>query len=315
MNGIRRLDGTLLLVFRELCRRPQTTEAARRLGLSQSAVSHALGRLRDVFGDPLFIRRPHGLEPTRRALELAPRIDALIDLVNATLGPREAFDPTLSERRFTMAASQSLVVLLGAGLFDRLQTIAPNTACLVRDLAGDEALDAVRRGEIDVALGRFGALPPDLVAQTLFEDRYCVVVRQGHPQVNGTIDAATYAQLGHVFAGPSGRQGAVEDPMPAAGAVGTVVVAPLWLTALWLVAESDAIATVPRRIAERMANAFGLRVLDPPFEPWRFQISLVRRAPGVDAGCDWFVGELRRALGADAGPAPPSARQPLRKKA
>ncbi|MBS0410897.1 MAG: LysR family transcriptional regulator, partial [Proteobacteria bacterium] len=72
LNKIRRLDGTLLLVMRELLRRRQAQAAAARLGLSASAVSHALGRLRDLFEDPLFIRRPHGLEPTRRALELGP---------------------------------------------------------------------------------------------------------------------------------------------------------------------------------------------------------------------------------------------------
>ena len=81
---IRRIDGGLLLVFRELCRRRRTTAVAAHLGLSQSAVSHALGRLRDLFGDPLFLRRPHGLEPTPRALELAPRIEALIDLMGAS---------------------------------------------------------------------------------------------------------------------------------------------------------------------------------------------------------------------------------------
>src|SRR5471032_1669569 len=90
---IRRIDGGLLLVFRELCRRRRTTAVAAHLGLSQSAVSHALARLRDLFGDPLFLRRPHGLEPTGRALELAPRIDALIDLMGPALRPDPGFDP------------------------------------------------------------------------------------------------------------------------------------------------------------------------------------------------------------------------------
>ena len=104
VNNIRRLDGGLLLVFRGLLRRRQTTAVALELGLSQSAVSHALTRLRDLFEDPLFIRRPHGLEPTRRALELAPRVDALIDLARETLEREGIFDPARSTRRFTLGA-------------------------------------------------------------------------------------------------------------------------------------------------------------------------------------------------------------------
>src|SRR5260370_10097917 len=92
-NDIRKLDGSLLLVFRELSRTRRTTEAARRLGVTQSTVSHALARLRDLFDDPLFVRRPHGLEPTQRALELAPRIDSLIDMAGAVLARGGGFKP------------------------------------------------------------------------------------------------------------------------------------------------------------------------------------------------------------------------------
>src|SRR5258706_16011720 len=93
LNDIRRLDGNLLLVFRELSRTRRTTEAARRLHVTQSTVSHALARLRDLFEDPLFVRRPHGLEPTQRALELAPRIDSLIDMIGGVMAREGAFDP------------------------------------------------------------------------------------------------------------------------------------------------------------------------------------------------------------------------------
>jgi DNA-binding transcriptional ArsR family regulator len=89
---------------------------ARELGLSQSAVSHALTRLRDLFEDPLFIRRPHGLEATRRALELAPRVDALIDLAGETLAREGKFDPSRSERRFALVAPEFVTALIGAKL-------------------------------------------------------------------------------------------------------------------------------------------------------------------------------------------------------
>src|SRR4029450_7302967 len=103
-TDIRRLDGNLLLVFRELIRTRRTTETARGLGITQSTVSHALARLRDLFGDPLFMRRPHGLQPTPRALELAPRIDSLIDMAGAMMTREGGFDPARSERQFRLAA-------------------------------------------------------------------------------------------------------------------------------------------------------------------------------------------------------------------
>src|SRR5664279_2655950 len=124
-SNIRRIDGGLLLVFRGLLRRRRTTVVAQELGLSQSAVSHALTRLRDVFGDPLFIRRSHGLEPTRRALELGPRIDALLDRIGETFRKASAFDPGRSERSFAISAPEFITALIGADLVGAFRRLAP----------------------------------------------------------------------------------------------------------------------------------------------------------------------------------------------
>src|ERR1700753_4419677 len=103
---IRKLDGGLLLIFRELLARRQASAVARQLGLSPSAISHALTRLRDVFGDALFVRRSHGLEPTRRALEIGPRIEALIAAMGEAVAGEAGFDPALTPRRFQIGSAQ-----------------------------------------------------------------------------------------------------------------------------------------------------------------------------------------------------------------
>src|SRR5262252_6204053 len=103
-NKIRQLDGSLLLVLSELLQKRRTTLVAQRLGLSQSAVSHALSRLRELFADPLFLRRPYGLEPTRRALELAPRVEALLRAMGDAIGAGSGFAPRDSTRGFGIAA-------------------------------------------------------------------------------------------------------------------------------------------------------------------------------------------------------------------
>src|SRR3569623_518493 len=116
LNQIRRLDGGLLLVFRELLRPRRASEVADRLVLSPSASSHALTRLRDLFGDPLFVRRPHGFEPTRRAEELGPKIEALIELAGQTLTTDAGFAPARSRRRFRFAAPEFVTALIGGTL-------------------------------------------------------------------------------------------------------------------------------------------------------------------------------------------------------
>src|SRR6476659_6042858 len=104
-DKIKRLDGSLLLVFLELVRHGRTTVVAERLGLTQSAISHALARLRDLFSDPLFVRRANGLAPTQHALELAPKLEEILRLTRDSLGLAERFDPATSARHFRLGAA------------------------------------------------------------------------------------------------------------------------------------------------------------------------------------------------------------------
>lgn len=294
-NNIRRLDGGLLLVFRGLLRRRRTTAVAKELGLSQSAVSHALTRLRDVFDDPLFIRRPHGLDPTRRALELGPRIDVLIDQLGEALRRGSAFDPATSARRFSVSAPEFVTAQIGADLTRTFQKTAPNASFVVSFQSQARSLEALRRGELDLAVGRFGPLPPDFVAELLYEDRYCVAARKGHPRLKGRITTAQYNAIGHVYANSS-SEGSEDERDQVAGDVAFVSVVPRWLTVLVMVAQSDAIATCPRRLAERQAKLLGLQVIKPPFEPNTIRVTAVRRAGSDDAGIDWLLAQIRKAV-------------------
>lgn len=294
-NDIRRLDGNLLLVFRELSRTRRTTEAARRLGVTQSTVSHALARLRDLFADPLFVRRPHGLEPTQRALELAPRIENLIDMAGAVMA-REVFDPARSERRFRLAAAEFVTALVGGRLVQTFAREAPRASFTVDFLQGGATLDILRRGEIDVVLGEFLRLPPGFEAEMLYRDRYCVVARKRHPKVKGAIDARIFARLPNIFVGKSGETGVTAATLPSPKIVSTVALVPRWLTALTMVSTSDALATCPRRLAEHMAAPLGLQIIDADFAGPRFEVSAVRRAGHVDAGVDWLTAKVREAV-------------------
>jgi LysR family transcriptional activator of mexEF-oprN operon len=302
-DDIRRIDGGLLLVFRELCRRGQTTAVAAHLGLSQSAVSHALARLRDLFGDPLFSRRPHGLEPTARAVALAPRVEALIEMMGAALRPEPGFDPARSSRWFQIAATEYAAESIVARLGARIRAAAPRAGFVFQFARGYLALESLRRGQIDLVLGRFDALPFGFVGEALFEDRCCVVARREHPTIRGAIDTAAWRATGHVFAGTYTPSDNVigpaigEDAIPTPDDVAGVAIVPRWEVAFAMVAQSDAIATGPRRLAEQQAERLGLQVLELPEASAGWNVSMVRRA-GTDAALDWFRGEVRAAAGA-----------------
>jgi len=294
-NNIRRLDGGLLLVFRGLLRGRQTTAVARDLGLSQSAVSHALQRLRDLFEDPLFIRRPHGLEPTRRALELAPRIDALIDLAGETLEREGRFDPARSTRRFMLGAPEFVTALIGADLVKAFRKHAPHASFVIVSEGRESTFDAIRRGELDLALGRFGTPPPGVTSHLLFEDRYCVVARRGHPKVKGKISYEDWLTLGHIFAAASAEEpdGEAKEKID----IAFVGVVPRWLTALVMVSASDAIATCPMRLAKRQSKVLGLQVIAASYLQDRISVFAARRDAGNDPGIDWFAQQIRHAIG------------------
>lgn len=297
LNKLRRLDGGLLLVFRELLRTGRASQTAEKLGLSQPAISHALGRLRDLFDDPLFVRRPHGFEPTQRALALGPQIDALISLAGEALSPNAGFDPAHSTRTFRIGAPEFVTALIGSTLINRLRQIAPRVVFIVGHVSEEDAFKALRRGEIDFAVGRFGAPRPGYVVEPFYEDSYCVAARRGHPRLAGAIDLASWREFGHVFAWSPSETGedAGDDND---GKVAMLASVPQWLTALMLVSDTDGIATVPRKLAERHADRLGLQVLDLPVPPNKISVSVMRRKGVADRGAEWFLDLVRAAVAA-----------------
>ncbi|HEY2710448.1 MAG TPA: LysR family transcriptional regulator [Caulobacteraceae bacterium] len=309
---IRKLDGGLLLIFRELMARRRASDVAQHLGLSPSAISHALGRLRDLFGEPLFIRRSHGLEPTQKATELAPAIERLLTMIDEVVSPERGFDPGQSRRRFRIACPDHIGSLIGAGLVEAFRDEAPGATFSTRYAILDAALRAVHRGEADVAVGSFAQIPPSLIGETLFEDLYCVIARQGHPQVNGAIDRRTYAELGHIFCGnPDGALG--HDPpldrsamdasygeLPVTNLIRTHGYVPQWETVMLTVSRTDVLGECPLSLARRFAAPLGLQVLTSPFRPFNFTVQAVRRAEVKDAGVDWLLAKVRGAAAAES---------------
>jgi DNA-binding transcriptional LysR family regulator len=297
---IKKLDGSLLLTLRELLRQRRATLAARRLGLSQSAISHALARLRELFGDPLFVRRPYGLEPTRHALELAPHIDALLEAMHAAMGLPSQFSAPTTTRSFRVAAPDHVTTLLAPPLVDRLATHAPHARVAFSQRLGHDAQQALLRDELDLALGRFARRDLRLVMQPLFEDRYCLVARRDHALLRKRLNPARYAQLDQVqvsvsadFRAPDFAHGDRRwRPRR------TIAAVPRFLIAFAVVAQTTSVAVVPSRLARRHAPAFGLKIHPLPFELEPISV-VIARNEHLDPGVAFLIEQLQLAA-ADA---------------
>jgi DNA-binding transcriptional LysR family regulator len=301
-SKITRLDGSLLLVLRELLRQRRTTLVAKRLGLSQSAVSHALSRLRELFDDPLFVREPHGLRPTRHALALAPRVEALLAEMSDVLGMADTFVPERAQRGFRIGAPDHLSTLLAPELLRTFAREAPQARFAFSQRLGQDALDALQRDELDLALGRFASRAPGFVVEPLLEDRYCLIARKRHPRLpsraaEGKLGAGLYAQLDHVQISVAGDFNTLDiEPVgQRVRARRTVAAVPRFLVAFAVVARSDAVAVAPRRLALAHAAGFGLRVHALPFALPPIRVLAVHRQ-GADRGVSWLLDAIKRSV-------------------
>ena len=274
--NIRKLDMTLLLVFQELMRHRKLTVVAQRLGFTQSAISHSLRRLREIFEDELFTRRPAGVEPTARALEIEPQIRALLELASDMLQGR-SFSPSEASGVVRIAAPDYHSTLLAAPLIERVQKAAPGLQLSFRPLVRQAALQALEASDIDLALGYFWNIGDRFLSRVLYEDDYAVVARNNHWGIGKRLTFEEYLSAQQIVVSLDGSVTGIVDRVLAREGHSRKLVAavPFFTTALATVSRSDLIATVPRRLADAFAPSFGLRVLEPPITIRPYRVSIV----------------------------------------
>lgn len=291
----RRLDFSLLLVFSELLKRRKTTIVADKLSLSQSTVSHAVGRLRDIFGEALFIRSGNvGLEPTSRALQVAPVIESLLTLAR-TLGEDETFNPLTTKSHFRLAGTIYAATLLPPLLSKDLLLSAPNATYSFGLFSKAQSLESLSRNDSDLVI-----VAGDKVAgfdyAELCTDDAVVVARAGHPQINGALDLPTYLSLQHLNLAPNGDVSGEADLILEEMNQARHVVAGIsdFCAALQIVSSSDLVTMLPYRMAALYINTFNLVVAPAPFEqpPRVLRIARHPRSRG-DIALDWFVQRLQ----------------------
>jgi len=248
----------LLAALDALLAEGSVTGAARRLGLSPSAMSRTLARLRSATGDPLLVRAGRGLVPTPRAAELRDRVHELTRDVRAVLAPDQSdLDVASLERTFGIRASEGFVAALSASLVAAITKAAPRVRLRFAPKPEKDA-GPLREGQIDLEIGVLGAFAPEVRTQSLFRDRFVGVARIGHPLLSGTkITPKRYAACGHVVASRKGEFiGPVDDALEKLGLQRTVsVVVPGFPDAMRIARHSDLVALVPRScLANSLTN-------------------------------------------------------------
>jgi len=294
LNGI---DLNLLPPLEALLRHRNVTRAAEDVGMSQPAMSRALGRLRDLLGDPLLVRSGGALLPTPQAEALLPALHAALGGAKAIF-ERLALDPASAERTMRIAASDVQTVLIAPPLLSILAAEAPGIR-LEFEGYGRDVIARMQEGRTDLAFALASSpLPPGAVSFPVASDRLALVLRRDHPLAGRDWTIGDYARVPHVTVSLMGDGTSELDAILAAHGVNRKIVmtTPHFLSALAAVGASDAVTTVSRGLAEAFADRFGLVVRDPPFEDTDMALVLVASALRAhDPLLGWITGKIRAA--------------------
>lgn len=309
--GIGRTDLNLLKVFDAVYEERNLVLAGKRLHLTQSAVSHALGRLRELVGDELFMRTGRGMVPTGRATAMAPVLRDALRRIEATLGA-ERFVPDTSTRRFVIAANDHLTAVIVAPLSRTLQQAAPGVDLVIRPSTRLDLAEQIDLGRIDLAIGIFAQVPSRLNSRTLMSQGEAILMRRGHPAARRKLTLRDMAKYPLVAVSVGGQEeGAVggfilerglarqsemfdrqaleealhgEQQRPRAR-----VTVPHSLAIPELLRETDMLSIVPASLAVALAKSSDLLRRQPPYQAGNSTIRAVWHGRDEhDAGHAWL---------------------------
>jgi DNA-binding transcriptional LysR family regulator len=311
-EALARVDLNLIVAFDALARERSVTRAAGRLGVTQSAVSHALRRLRDLFDDPLLVRGRSGMALTPRAEALVVPLRSGLVMFGRALAEPSVFDPATTHRAFRLATPDLFDVLAIPPLLARIRREAPGVDISVVPVADARLSERLETGEVDVAVvpqleahGNVAPEPsaPGLVRRTLFRDRFTCLIRTDHPAVGGkrarrgsggpALTLEDYAALSHVLVSPRGEgPGVVDQVLEERGIQRRIALrVPNFYSALAIVAKSDLILTAPSEITSLVPSDAPIVALPPPLRLPRHRINLLwHERFSKDPGHGWLRG-------------------------
>ncbi|MBS0446479.1 MAG: LysR family transcriptional regulator [Proteobacteria bacterium] len=267
------LDLNLLVVFDAIVKDRNVTQAARRVGLSQPAMSSALNRLRRIFNDPLFVRTAEGMMPTPYAQQLAPPIQRACELVENLGDIDTAFDPLSATNTFRFYMTDIGETIFLPKLLTALMERAPLVKIQVLPIPeyGEQA--AMAAGSVDLAVGFFPDLKSGFFQQRLYVDEFVCLIRADHPLAKGSMSVKQFAALRHavVATAGTGHEAAISRAV-AKHRLEVALNIPHFMAVPSIIASTDYVVTVPSRLARALVSYPGVRAIEPPVKIPSFEI-------------------------------------------
>jgi DNA-binding transcriptional LysR family regulator len=272
--NIAEFDLNLLVVFDAVLAESSISRAAERLDLSQPAVSNALARMRKATGDRLFVRLANAMVPTPYAQAIADPIRQALASIRVSLGASQEFDPATSQRSFAIYLTDLGEAYFLPRLLARFNRTAPGVRIHTRPMPPESAENALRTGEVDLAIGNLPDLGAGFFMQRLFRDRYVCVVRKGHPVIGERITARQFAAASHAIVTPGGwGHGIIERTLVAHGLEQRITLRMQnFLVLASIVATTDMVAIVPHSVGSQLSQHNDVKLLPLPIAIPAFDI-------------------------------------------
>jgi len=277
---LREIDLNLLVAFDALMRECHVTRAAYRLEISQSSMSLALSKLRVLFHDPLLVRSASGLVPTVKARSLQSQVEEVLQSIDRLVHDQKSFEPSQASETVTMIVIDYIDFVVMPDLMSRLQREAPDVSLRIVGPNPRRLGEIMTTGEVDLALTYFPAPPSNVRTRPLFTDRLVGVARAGHPMLQREITVESFCAEAHVAIEPA--EGAsmynelVDDALRQLGVARRVALSKTtFLGVPFLVAQTNLIATLPERVAQRFADMAPITIFEPPLGLGRLDIVMM----------------------------------------
>lgn len=286
-------DLNLLVAFEVLLEERSVTRAARRLNVTQSAMSAALKRLRESFQDDLLVLHGKSMVPTSHAIELVPRVTDAIMQLRTIISTGTAFEPASSQRRFRIEASDYITTVLIVPLLGVLNLEAPGMRVDL-SLPDEGTAERLASGDIDLLLAPEQFVGTDHPSELLFEERHVVVGWSGNPVMQRPMTERDFLESGHVAVQIGGRDTFIEGVLLEMGLRRRIeVTAPSFIQAPWLLPRTHRLALMHERLARIVAPGLALTLAEPPIElPIMREMMQFHAARESDAAVRWLRAKL-----------------------
>ena len=288
--NIYKVNLNLLKVFQVLMKEKQVTLTAKKLHLTQSAISNSLHQLRDLFKDELFIRGTKNLIPTKKALDLAPQVDQALKQIDSFLSGSEIFDPKTSARTFLIGMTDYVSFVLVPSLYDYLKKNAPNI-CIKVVSVDDFSAEIFTNGKIELGIGLERKIDKQLNHELLFNDTAVCVARVDHPIFQKRLTLERYLQADHIRTCAFSHELTQTDIVLAQLNLkrNVKISLPEILPALTIIAHSDLIGTFSKKIVMQSIKSHRVKFVLPPLQiPDVNFVQIWHRQQQNDPGLSWL---------------------------